>query len=661
MNIIHPLREISLSGEIINYLDESSVFEDFIDYLKTTIVPLNELQFYSCSNKVWNGSIMKIHKSYDTVAAKYIGQEIFIMNQLINGLKNVLLRFVGQNMHHDYNIFMDAISYISHHYWNRTMPIEYVTIAPDKLSVKYILPLWSASQPKFTFLPRVLDVAKSKSCRIIVLFDHESDWSESISVNEELFTVQDVSLDVMLLSEKKCDSTSPSILSWVCVGCRNNTTSSSGKTISEIYFDLKEAGHDTPLQRIEELGIGFHCAILRCAGWKRGGGMPPQDVWDGLLSLYHSALADVCSTVFENSESESHVSCSVLVVDCGAVLNESRPTHWGVGSRAGTFLLTDICTSRCAANGSNFTDLIDDSELSWLYRQRYREMREDLQRAMQSGDVVELTPLDTATQKSGTDTSALASLPPPPTVSLPMTASARVAPRQSHTDIPTPAPVAFTEEKDAGEWHDAEVGVTDDDACESDTEETDVERRERMKSARMLEMVGGMMHHDTMDKISKIEAEEEAVRLRKLAADLKYTTAQAATIIREMSRDIDRKRASERLQRRLSAKGGRVILPPLPPPTSISILAQVSEKLSLDSNYSAPFVENSVIEPSIVGIAGAEAGTGGHSRRGVSVCIGLWELIRCAPQLCVSQIQYKAVFKTLCRYVREHSLELSKG
>lgn len=648
---ITQLKEISLNVEMIDYFSVASTLDDLSEFLRTTVVSVIDLGYNHEITKSWNGTSIKIHKTYDSIAAKYIGQEHLIISRLVNEQRDVLAHLIGESADEKYNIFNGSLSSLGCLLRNQHRSIDYITIKPENLSVKYILPLWHSSQQKFSFLPRVFDIAKLKSCRIIVLFDHDSDWTKQ-GEEEEQLTVQDVSLDVMLISESKDTVSSQSVLSWVCVGTSRSPPSSSCafKTISETFFDLKKSGNEKPLVTIEERGLGYHCAILRCAGWERGGGMPRQDVWDGLLSLYRSACDDMRNTVFGGPRDPG--SCvphdSVLLVDCGAALDGSAGTHWGVGSRAGTFMLTDIGMARCAAGdvGGSFSTVAAETELSGLFRERFVEMRDVVLAGMRPGT------------QATSDISLSPPPPPPTTISYrttptPTTAMTVVCGKE-RASLTAPASEEDEEDKLA-ECADEEA----EDGCDLE-KETEAERAERLKSARMLEMVGGMMHHDTKEKVDRIEAEEEAVRIRKLAAELKYTTAQAATIIHKMSKELDRKKASTNLQRRLSGKGNRIILPPLPPP-SHSPMSTASPSVT-DTSATVPIVLASSTSPRLPPMkteadlaedVSHTSALGGLGSRGVSICAGLWELVRCAPQLCVSQTQYKAVYKTVCRHVRE--------
>ena len=83
--------------------------------------------------------------------------------------------------------------------------------------VNYNLVSFSEAQPKISFIPRLLKIARQMRCKLTVMFDHKDDWDELelTSVTDSL-TVGDVHVDVSI----KAEAVSPdqhSVLTWLMV------------------------------------------------------------------------------------------------------------------------------------------------------------------------------------------------------------------------------------------------------------------------------------------------------------------------------------------------------------------------------------------------------------------------------------------------------------
>ena len=154
---------------------------------------------------------------------------------------------------------------------------DYITIKSAG-EFQFILPIWTETQPKFSFLPKLLKLAVKSNSRLIILFDCLDDWSEEFYKTKADLTVGDVSLDVSIQAEITDDSGSV-VLSWLVTG----DGSTPGKTVSEL---LAASNVSNPGLHFDYRPYGHFCGLLRISSWKRNGEFPIQRVWNSIWTMY---------------------------------------------------------------------------------------------------------------------------------------------------------------------------------------------------------------------------------------------------------------------------------------------------------------------------------------------------------------------------------------
>eukprot|EP00607_Mallomonas_marina_P003504 CAMPEP_0182435348 /NCGR_PEP_ID=MMETSP1167-20130531/75262_1 /TAXON_ID=2988 /ORGANISM="Mallomonas Sp, Strain CCMP3275" /LENGTH=237 /DNA_ID=CAMNT_0024626325 /DNA_START=397 /DNA_END=1106 /DNA_ORIENTATION=+ len=222
---------------------------------------------------------IKINKTYDTLKARRIGQEHYIMGAIRQNSINKPYKVFSSNTNKPNQPphITSSHTLIPIHIpdlRSKAIDINCLSLTPDGLFVTYLMPLWSKYQHKLSFLPTILRLAVTTECHLIVLFDHQDDWPYLPHVDDIRLTVGDVTLDVVLDSEEK-DETNNTVLSWL----RTNDGSHPFRFVSEAIR--------------EEPTVGYKIALLRSSGWARGGLVPEQKVWRGFWHLYRKACVKI--------------------------------------------------------------------------------------------------------------------------------------------------------------------------------------------------------------------------------------------------------------------------------------------------------------------------------------------------------------------------------
>ena len=203
---------------------------DFVNIPQTEreIVKFIENQNIPCQNfsKLENATkgIFKIVRTYDTLEARRIGQEFYILSSIfINHFGLIQKLFINKSTSfHDGKYNNNNMIDFPH-----SLPSIQTIINPVGLNIQYLLTCWSLSQLKLTFLPDLFRLGVQTKSKIIILFDHEDeDWNcENLGYDpigsKHNLTVADISLDVVIESEIR-DITGKTVLSWIYANDGNN-------------------------------------------------------------------------------------------------------------------------------------------------------------------------------------------------------------------------------------------------------------------------------------------------------------------------------------------------------------------------------------------------------------------------------------------------------
>ena len=175
------------------------------------------------------------------------------------------------------------------------------------------------TQPKISFIPRVLKLARRLGCKLTVLLDHSEDWDDlERTADAGNLVLEDVTLNVTIKAEK-VDPTKHSVLTWL----------------------LSEEGD-------------YMQALLRLDAWRNDGCAPDGDVFEGFMDLYDLTVLEIDTAALKGSK------VNVLLIDVGARIPQPARNKvegdasviasegnmevgvWGVGPRTATFLLVDM-------------------------------------------------------------------------------------------------------------------------------------------------------------------------------------------------------------------------------------------------------------------------------------------------------------------------------
>jgi FKBP-type peptidyl-prolyl cis-trans isomerase len=354
--------KVTLRLEIVKFLNVPDTKEELLEFLHSRRVPIQRL----CDVSTYSKGKFLIQKTYDAASARDIGEEYNILAALRKSASsnNKFENLIGDVFNDKFHIFQTHLythqrcpdsDHTTNEDWNsicNSFPDRcinnnhYANLSLEDVSACYYLPLIYHSQSPRSFLPTILTQAASLMVKLIVIFDHASDWdvfkshqtnsyteSQYAGHGNDYLTIGDVSLDVYIESEAS-ESTGNTVLTWLRTndlrtnydakvrsapesgrrsGIQLEGSEMSYKSMSELMqeynnsrdsipYDTTSSKSSSPTSSENKLVYndhdmpGYRVGILRFAGWSRGegecgngsssGGMPELRVWNGFWLLY---------------------------------------------------------------------------------------------------------------------------------------------------------------------------------------------------------------------------------------------------------------------------------------------------------------------------------------------------------------------------------------